>query len=107
MRVQTPGPGPLFPDQGPLSGRIKRRLIGGIGEIGGFVLLTVLSPLVLVLAFLIDIALWIKSRRPFVTIRMVIVIWWFLFGEMKAYLKLIFILSLIHISEPTRRTPIS
>lgn len=91
MRVQTPGPGPLFPDQGPLGGRIKRRLIGGTAEIVGFVLLTVLSPLLMLLALLIDIALWVRSRRPFVTIRMVPAIWWFLFGEMKAYLKLIFI----------------
>ncbi len=91
MRVQTPGPGPLFPDQGPLGARIKRRLIGGTAEIGGFVLLTVLSPLLLLIALLIDVALWIGSRRPFVTIRMVVVIWWFLFGEIKAYLKLIYI----------------
>lgn len=91
MRVQTPGPGPLFPDQGPLGNRIKRRLIGGTAEILGFILLTVLSPLLIVLALLVDLALWIRSRRPFVTIRMVAVIWWFLFGEIKAYLKLILI----------------
>ena len=91
MRVQTPGPGPLFPDEGPLGARIKRRLIGGTAEIAGFVLLTVLSPLLLLLALIVDLALWIRSRRPFVTVRMVIVIWWFLFGEMKAFLKLIFI----------------
>ncbi|MGK2955145.1 MAG: lysophospholipid acyltransferase family protein [Solirubrobacterales bacterium] len=91
MRVQTPGPGPLFPDQGPLGGRIKRRLIGGTAEIVGFILLTVLSPVLLLLALLLDLLLWLKSRRPFVSVRMVIVIWWFLFGEMKAYLKLIYI----------------
>ena len=91
MRVQTPGRGPLFPDHGPLGGRIKRRLIGGTAEILGFVLLTVLSPLLMVIGFLVDLVLWIRNRRPFVTIRMIPAIWWFLFGEMKAYLKLIYI----------------
>lgn len=91
MRVQTPGRGPLFPDQGPLGARVKRRLIGATAEIVGFILLTVLSPLLMLVGFLVDLALWIRSRRPFVTIRMIPTIWWFLFGEMKAYLKLIFI----------------
>lgn len=91
MRVQTPGRGPLFPDQGPLGARIRRRVIGATAEITGFVLLTVLFPLLMVIGFIVDLVLWAKNRRPFVTIRMVPVVWWFLFGEMKAYLKLIFI----------------
>jgi 1-acyl-sn-glycerol-3-phosphate acyltransferase len=91
MRVQTPGRGPLFPDQGSPGSRIRRRLIGATAEIGGFVLLTVLSPLIMLIALVADIVLWFRSRRPFVTIRMVPAVWWFLFGEMKAYLKLIFI----------------
>ena len=88
---RPPARGPLFPDQGPLGSRVKRRTIGSVGEIGGFILLTVLSPLLMLVALLIDIVLWFRNRRPFVTIRMVPAIWWFLFGEMKAYLKLIFI----------------
>ncbi|MBN8867257.1 MAG: 1-acyl-sn-glycerol-3-phosphate acyltransferase [Solirubrobacterales bacterium] len=91
MRVQTPGRGPLFPDRGPLGARIRRRVIGTAAEVGGFVLLTVLSPLLMLAALIVDLVLWFRSRRPFVTVRMVPAVWWFLFGEMKAFLKLIFI----------------
>ena len=91
MRVQTPGRGPLFPDQGPLGNRVKRRLIGGTAEIAGFILLTVLSPLLMLVGLIVDLALWLKNRRPFVNIRLLPAVWWFLFGEMKAYLKLIYI----------------
>ncbi|MCB0867396.1 MAG: 1-acyl-sn-glycerol-3-phosphate acyltransferase [Solirubrobacterales bacterium] len=91
MRVQTPGRGPLFPDDGPLGPRIKRRTVGMAAEIFGFLLLTVLSPLLMLIALLVDSVLWVRNRRPFVTIRMIPAIWWFLFGEMKAYLKLVFI----------------
>lgn len=91
MRVQTPGRGPLFPDQGPLGSRIKRRLIGGTAEVLGFVLLTVLSPLLMIVAALVDLTLWVKRRKPWVSVRLVPAIWWFLFGEMKAGLKLILI----------------
>ncbi|MDQ2621919.1 MAG: 1-acyl-sn-glycerol-3-phosphate acyltransferase [Actinomycetota bacterium] len=91
MRVQTPGRGPLFPDQGPLGARIKRRLIGGTAEVLGFILLTVLSPLLMLLAAIVDLVLWVKRRKPWVSVRLVPVVWWFLFGEMKAGLKLILI----------------
>lgn len=91
MRVQTPGRGPLFPDQSPPGARSRRRLIGGTAEITGFALLTVLSPLLMLIGFLVDLVLWLRNRRPFVTVRMIPAVWWFLFGEMKAYLKLIFI----------------
>lgn len=91
MRVQTPGPGPLFPDRGPLGARIRRRLIGASAEIVGFVLLTVLSPLLMVVAVFVDLTLWLRRRKPWVAVRMVPAIWWFLFGEMKAGIKLIFI----------------
>lgn len=91
MRVKTPGRGPLFPDRGPRGARIRRRLIGGTAEILGFALLTVLSPVLMVAAAAIDLALWATRRRPWVTVRLVPAIWWFLFGEMKAGLKLIVI----------------
>lgn len=89
MRVKTPGRGPLFPDRGPLGARVRRRLIGGTAEVVGFVLLTVLSPLLMVLAALVDLALWLARRKPWISVRLVPAIWWFLFGEIKAGLKLI------------------
>ena len=89
MRVGTPGPGPLFPDQGPLWSRMQRRVLGIALEVILFVLLTVLSPVVMLGAFLIDLTYWLMRRQPWVAVRLAPTIWWFLFGEMKALLKLI------------------
>ena len=89
MRVGTPGRGPLFPDQGPLLPRMKRRVLGIALEVVLFVLLTILSPMIMLGAFLIDLGYWLLRRKPWVAVRLAPAIWWFLFGEMKALLKLI------------------
>ena len=94
MRVQTPGRGPLFPDQGPLGARIYRRVFGITVEVVLFVLMTVLSPLLMLVAFFVDLTLWLIRRKPWVSVRLAPAIWWFLFGEMKALLKLIGIYAL-------------
>ena len=91
MHVDRVGPGPLFPDDGSLAARVRRRVLGVTGELLTFVLLTVLSPVLVVLALLADLVMWAVRRKPWMTIRMLAVIWWLLFAEVRALLALIYI----------------
>lgn len=91
MRVQTPGRGPLFPDQGPLGPRMLRRILGIIVEVVLFVVSTILFPLLLLVAAIVDLALWLKRRKPWVSVRLLPALWCFLFGEIEALVKLPFI----------------
>ncbi|MDQ2622757.1 MAG: 1-acyl-sn-glycerol-3-phosphate acyltransferase [Actinomycetota bacterium] len=91
MRVSTPGPGPLFPDRGPLLPRMTRRVIGIAAEVLAFVLMTVLFPLLLLIAAIVDLSLWIRNRKPWVAVRLLPAMWCFLFGEIEALVKLPFI----------------
>ena len=85
MSVHGVAPGPLFPDEGTRSARLKRR-VRSIGlETLLFVLITLASPLLLVAAALVDVAQWFTGRRQWMSLRLVAMAWWFLFGEMKAY----------------------
>jgi 1-acyl-sn-glycerol-3-phosphate acyltransferase len=83
MRVKRVSPGPLFPDDGPRGPRLARRAKGIAVEVGAFVLLTLLSPLVLVGALVVDLALWIVRRKPWMAVRLAAFAWWFLFGELR------------------------
>ncbi|MEA2413113.1 MAG: hypothetical protein QOC77_3674 [Thermoleophilaceae bacterium] len=80
MRV---GRGPLIPDDGPASARLGRRARGIAIEVGAFVALTLLSPLVLVAAVVVDAVLWVARRKPWMAVRLAAMGWWFLFGEMR------------------------
>jgi 1-acyl-sn-glycerol-3-phosphate acyltransferase len=80
MRV---GRGPLIPDDGPVAARLLRRTRGIAIEVGAFVALTVLSPLVACAAVLVDAALWVTRRKRWMAVRLVAMGWWFLFGEMR------------------------
>jgi 1-acyl-sn-glycerol-3-phosphate acyltransferase len=94
MRVQTPGPGPLFPDDGPLGSRIGRRMLGISIELTAFVLMTVLSPLIMLVAAIVDLTLWLTRRKPWVYVRLLPGLWAFLFGEIEALVRLPFIYAL-------------
>jgi 1-acyl-sn-glycerol-3-phosphate acyltransferase len=83
MRVRRVSRGPLFPDQGPCGARLQRRAKGIAGEAGAFVALTVTFPLVLLAAALVDLALWLLRRKPWMAVRLVCMAWWFLFGELR------------------------
>jgi 1-acyl-sn-glycerol-3-phosphate acyltransferase len=89
MRVLPVTPGPLFPDDGPWLARIGRR-VRGIGiEIVLFIALTVLSPVLVLVAGAVDLALWVRRRKPAMALRMLGVTWWFLVGELTAYVWLL------------------
>src|SRR4051794_37538592 len=83
MRVHAVSRGPLFPADGPTSQRLVRRARGIAIEVGAFLLLTLLSPLVVVAAAGIDLALWVVKRKPWMAVRLVAMGWWFLFGELR------------------------
>ena len=84
MRVTRIGLGPLFPDEGSRRQRTIRRLRGIPLEVLAFVLVTLLLPVLLVLAAAVDAALWLAKRKPWVGLRLTAFLWWFLFGEMQA-----------------------
>ena len=84
MRVRTVGAGPLFPEDGPLGRRLGRRAKGLAAEVGGFVGLTLLFPVVVAGAGVVDLVLWVVRRKPWTGVRLVAFAWWFLFGEMRA-----------------------
>ena len=89
MRVGPATEGPLFPDDGPLGPRVLRRARGIALEILAFVLATLLFPVLILGATLVDAVLWIRHRKPWVGVRLVAFLWWFLFGEMRAILSLL------------------
>ncbi|MDQ3741310.1 MAG: lysophospholipid acyltransferase family protein [Actinomycetota bacterium] len=84
MRVRRVGAGPLFPDDGPLAARLRRRAKGLTAEVAGFAILTLLFPLVLAGAAIVDLALWVMRRKPWMGVRLVAFAWWFLLAEMRA-----------------------
>ena len=63
--------------------RRSRILRGLIRETGGFVLLTVLSPLLLPAAAAVDLTLWLKRRKPWMAVRLLVLVWWFLLCELR------------------------
>jgi len=89
VRVGMPTEGPLFPDDGPFGARLLRR-VRGIGlELVAFVLITILFPVLLVGAAVVDLVLWARHRKPWVGVRLVAFAWWFLFGEIRALVALL------------------
>jgi 1-acyl-sn-glycerol-3-phosphate acyltransferase len=52
------------------------------------VALTLLSPLVLLAAALVDLALWVVRRKPWMAVRLAAMAWWFLFGEIQGMVAL-------------------
>ena len=85
MSVHGVMEGPLFPDQGPRSARLRRR-VRSIGlETLLLVLITVLSPVLVPAAALVDAARFVAGRRQWMALRLLAMAWWFLAGEMRAY----------------------
>jgi 1-acyl-sn-glycerol-3-phosphate acyltransferase len=81
MRSQGPL-GPLISDESARFPRAWRRIRGIAATVGVFVLITVLSPLLLLAAALVDGTLWLRRRKPWMAVRLLAMLWWFLVGEL-------------------------
>jgi 1-acyl-sn-glycerol-3-phosphate acyltransferase len=89
MRVSQVSEGPLHADDGPRGPRILRRVRGIALELVMFVLVTVLLPVAFAVAAVVDLVLWLRRRKPWMAVRLVAMLWWFLLGEMQALLTLL------------------
>jgi 1-acyl-sn-glycerol-3-phosphate acyltransferase len=74
--------GPLIPDDSSMAERWLRRARGIALILVMFVLVTALSPLLVLGALLTDLALWVKRRKPWMALRLAAMLWWFLLGEL-------------------------
>ena len=74
--------GPLIPDDSSRASRVMRRVRSITVEVIAFVLVTALSPLLLIGTVAIDIALWVRRRKPWMAVRLLAMLWWFLVGEL-------------------------
>jgi 1-acyl-sn-glycerol-3-phosphate acyltransferase len=81
--------GPLLPDDGPRAARILRRVRGVAVELLLFVLVTALAPVLLAAAALVDLALWLRRRKPWMAVRLLAMLWWFLLGELRGWLGML------------------
>lgn len=73
--------GPLIPDDSRVLERWLRRARGIALILVAFVLVTALSPVLLLGALAADLALWLRRRKPWMAWRLVAMLWWFLLGE--------------------------
>jgi 1-acyl-sn-glycerol-3-phosphate acyltransferase len=92
----VPRVGPLLPDTGPRGPRYVRRARGIAIEATAFALVTLTLPLLLLAAAAVDLVLWALRRKPWMGVRLVAMLWWFLFGELRGVsgLALIWLASL-------------
>ncbi|HWE34446.1 MAG TPA: 1-acyl-sn-glycerol-3-phosphate acyltransferase [Solirubrobacteraceae bacterium] len=74
--------GPLISDDGSPASRWLRRTRGVVLELLLFVAVTVLLPLALGIGAVVDLVLWLRSRKPWMAVRLVALAWWFLAGEL-------------------------
>jgi 1-acyl-sn-glycerol-3-phosphate acyltransferase len=74
--------GPLIPDDSSRASRVWRRLRNIGLQLIAFVLVTVLFPVLLIAAILTDLTLWLRRRKPWMAVRLVAMLWWFLLGEL-------------------------
>jgi 1-acyl-sn-glycerol-3-phosphate acyltransferase len=71
-----------------------RRARGIAFELGAFVLVTILLPPLAIAATATDLTLWIGRRKPWMAIRLLAMLWWFLFGELRGVAGLLGIWAL-------------
>ncbi len=66
-----------------------RRVRGIAVEVVALVLVTLLSPVLLIGAAAVDLALWLRRRKPWMAVRLLAMLWWFLVGELYGLLGLL------------------
>ncbi len=81
--------GPLIPDDSPRAARLWRRARGVAAVAVALALVTLLSPVLLLGAAVVDLALWIRQRKPWMAVRLLAMLWWFLVGETYGLLGLL------------------
>jgi 1-acyl-sn-glycerol-3-phosphate acyltransferase len=86
--------GPLIPDDGRRASRAWRRVRGITVEVTALVLVTLLSPLLLIGGAAVDVVLWLRRRKPWMALRLLAMLWWFLVGELYGLLGLLGIWAL-------------
>jgi len=94
--------GPLLPDDGPRRARLERRVRAIAVELAAFAAVTALLPLLVALALVADATRWLLRRRRFVAVRLVLVAWCFLAGELRGIGGLLLINALC-LGRDTRR----
>lgn len=80
--------GPLLPDDASRGERLKRRATTVPRDVGLFVVVTLLLPLLVPVAVVVDAIRGLVTRKPFVASRLLAVGWWFLFDETVSLLLL-------------------
>lgn len=75
--------GPLLPDDGPRGARVQRRAKGIAVEALALLVVTVAFPFLLAAAAVVDLVLWALRRKPWVGVRLIAMLWWFLLGELR------------------------
>jgi 1-acyl-sn-glycerol-3-phosphate acyltransferase len=86
--------GPLIPDDSRRASRAWRRVRGITVEVIALVVVTLLSPLLLIGGVAVDVALWLRRRKPWMALRLLAMLWWFLVGELYGLLGLLGIWAL-------------
>jgi 1-acyl-sn-glycerol-3-phosphate acyltransferase len=81
--------GPLIPDDSSRAARVWRRTRGITIEVVVFVVITGLSPVLVIVAALVDFGLWLRRRKPWMAVRLAAMLWWFLLGELYGLLGLL------------------
>ncbi len=83
--------GPLIPDESPRASQLRRRVRGISVEVLALVVMTLLFPVLAICALALDAALWLRSRKHWMGIRLLAMGWWFLAGELYGLLGLLVI----------------
>ncbi len=81
--------GPLIPDDSTSASRVWRRVRGIAVELITLVLITVLSPVLLLGAATVDAVLWLRAHKPWMAVRLLALLWWFLVGELYGLIGLL------------------
>ena len=93
----------LYPDE-PFRTRLLRRGRWIAVQVIAFLLITVLSPVLILIAATADLVLWLDRRKPWMATRLIALLWWGLFGELRGLLGLTYVrLATIHRSPQVDR----